>query len=73
MLALFVLFLVVLALLSSERIGTKGIQKLAEETPGYDCPEGKPCVTCMVGGESCDCGPEVCQCGDNIVPRGVCE
>ena len=69
---LFILFLVVLGLLSYDQISKKSIQKIAGETPGYMCLEDKPCVSCMVEGNLCDCGPKACQCGARIVDRTVC-
>jgi hypothetical protein len=70
--ASFVLFVVVLILISYDQISRQSVQKLAGETPGYICTEDKPCVTCMFEGKLCHCGPVNCQCGEQTVNQSVC-
>ena len=69
----FILFLVALSLISYEQISRQSLQKIAGETPGYECSGDKPCVTCMFKGRLCDCGPEDCHCGEHTVNQSVCD
>lgn len=71
--AIGILIFVIIGIMMYENISKEIMKRIADITPGYECEENKPCITCIFKGELCDCKEEICYCGDYVVNRSVCK